>query len=208
MTESGGVAKRFTPTVLPETVKMLLYRKFSRFVTFLATLAIVSHGDLERLQMYLRSDTESHAQFVGHHDRVLGIPAMLSVQVQDSFLCLAQCLRHESCQSVNFAVGADSRGYHICELLPSDKYTIPTEFKESYSFHHYSVEVRSKECSKREKKHNYFGPGFLESPGNFSAQQNLELCDYRAVLFTHSMKGGSLRTRSFRRLHFSVFRYR
>ena len=39
--------------------------------------------------------------------------------------------------------------------------------------------------------------------------QNLEPCDYRAVLFTIlKMKGSSLHTRSFRRIHVSVLRYR
>ena len=50
---------------------------------------------------------------------------------------------------------------------------------------------------------NYSGP-FLESPGNLSGPwSHLEPCDYRAVL-----NRGSLHTRSFRRLHFSVFRCR
>lgn len=90
VTVCGGVAKRFTPTLHQkiEPVKMLRYRNFSRFVTVLATLTFVSHGNVERLQTYLRSDTESHAQFVVHHARVLGIPPITSVQVQDSMLCL------------------------------------------------------------------------------------------------------------------------
>lgn len=154
MTESAGVAKRFTPTFYQKIVAvtdMLRYRSFSRFLNVLATLAIVSHGNVERLQTYLRSDTENHAKFIVHHGRALGIAATSSVQVQDSMFCLVQCLRHKFCQSVNFAAGADTRGYHICELLPSDKYTFPSKFEDSFSFHHYSLEVRSNEYSKREK---------------------------------------------------------
>ena len=52
-----------------------------------------------------------------------------------------------------------------------------------------------------------WGP-FLEI-GPVKPLQNLEPCDYRAVLFTYSKDvGGSLHTRSFRRIHFPVFRYR
>ena len=52
------------------------------------------------------------------------------------------------------------------------------------------------------KPRKLFGPG--------KPWQNLEPYDYRAVLFTYwlNMKRGSLLTRSFRRLHFSVFGYR
>lgn len=138
---------------------MLYFRNFSRFVNILATLTIVSHGNVERLQTYIRSDTENHAQFVAHYASVLGMPPMASVQVQDSISCVVQCLRHEFCHSVNFAVDTDLRGYHICELLSSDKYQFPNEFVKSYSFHHYGIEVRSIEY-KREKR-NYLGPGIF-----------------------------------------------
>ena len=53
-------------------------------------------------------------------------------------------------------------------------------------------------------------PLFLESPGNFSGP--LSHCKISNLasseLFYSHMKGGSLHTRSFERIHFSVFRYR
>ena len=52
-------------------------------------------------------------------------------------------------------------------------------------------------------------PGKLFGP--VQPLQNLEPCDHRAVLFTYSKDEGrfpSDDTRSFRRIHFSVFRYR
>lgn len=122
---------------------MHCFHIFLRCVDILATLTILSHGNAERLQTYLRSDMENHAQFVSHYDSILNIPHMASLKVHDSMTCVVQCVRHEVCHSVNFAVDTDGRGYHFCELLPSDKYQFPDEFEKSYSHHHYSIAVRS-----------------------------------------------------------------
>ena len=49
-----------------------------------------------------------------------------------------KCLHHPLCVSVNLAAEGDL----WCELLSSDKYSNPNEYKEKKSSHHYFFEVR------------------------------------------------------------------
>ena len=58
--------------------------------------------------------------------------------VYDDFECTFRCLHHPLCVSVNLAAEGDLR----CELLSSDKYSNPNEYKEKKSSHHYFFEVR------------------------------------------------------------------
>ena len=59
--------------------------------------------------------------------------------VYDDFECTFKCLHHPLCVSVNLAAEGDLR----CELLSSDKYSNPNEYKEKKSSHHYFFEVRT-----------------------------------------------------------------
>ncbi|KAL9983049.1 hypothetical protein ACROYT_G005173 [Oculina patagonica] len=83
---------------------------------------------------------ESQAQFVEHLYSVLSIEHLASFKVYDSMACILQCLRSALCYSVNFSVDSDDQGY-LCELLPADRYkdAHAGQFKESKSYHHYSI---------------------------------------------------------------------
>ena len=59
--------------------------------------------------------------------------------VYDDFECTFKCLHHPLCVSVNLAAEGDL----WCELLSSDKYSNPNEYKEKKSSHHYFFEVRT-----------------------------------------------------------------
>ena len=59
--------------------------------------------------------------------------------VYDDFECTFGCLHHPLCVSVNLAAEGDL----WCELLSSDKYSNPNEYKEKKSSHYYFFEVRT-----------------------------------------------------------------
>ncbi|CAH3140748.1 unnamed protein product [Pocillopora meandrina] len=55
--------------------------------------------------------------------------------VYDDFECIFKCLYHPSCISFNLA----AKGKLWCELLSSDKYSKPMEYKQNKSSHHYFI---------------------------------------------------------------------
>ena len=59
--------------------------------------------------------------------------------VYDDFECTFKCPHHPLCVSVNLAAEGDL----WFELLSSDKYSNPNEYKEKKSSHHYFFEVRT-----------------------------------------------------------------
>ena len=71
--------------------------------------------------------------------RYLDVPELDEIMVYDDFECIFRCLHHPLCVSVNLAAEGDLR----CELLSSDKYSNPNEYKEKKSSHHYFFEVRT-----------------------------------------------------------------
>ena len=70
--------------------------------------------------------------------RYLDVPELDEIMVYDDFECTFRCLHHPLCVSVNLAAEGDL----WCELLSSDKYSNPNEYKEKKSSHHYFFEVR------------------------------------------------------------------
>ena len=71
--------------------------------------------------------------------RYLDVPELDEIMVYDDFECTFKCLHHPLCVSVNLAAEGDL----WCELLSSDKYSNPNEYKEKKSSHHYFFEVRT-----------------------------------------------------------------
>ena len=71
----------------------------------------------------------------------LNAPRVGIFTVYDDFECTFKCLNHPLCISVNLA--SESEGKLWCELLSSDKYSDPKEYKQNKSSHHYHLEVRT-----------------------------------------------------------------
>ncbi|XP_027058484.1 fibulin-1-like, partial [Pocillopora damicornis] len=65
----------------------------------------------------------------------LNVPHIELIMVYDDFECIFKCLYHPSCISVNLA----AKGKLWCELLSSDKYSKPMEYKQNKSSHHYFI---------------------------------------------------------------------
>ena len=95
-----------------------------------------------------------------------------------------------------YRTGSLTHGFQL--VLFSNKLNYSASFSQQTSIFVFSVLGA---VSRKPRK--LFGP--------VKPLQNLEPCEYRSELFySHILKmmGGSLRTRSFERIHFSVFRYR
>ena len=69
----------------------------------------------------------------------LNVPHIELIMVYDDFECIFKCLYHPSCISFNLA----AKGKLWCELLSSDKYSKPMEYKQNKSSHHYFIRVRN-----------------------------------------------------------------
>ena len=69
--------------------------------------------------------------------RYLDVPELDEIMVYDDFECTFRCLHHPLCVSVNLAAEGDL----WCELLLSDKYSNPNEYKGKKSSPHYFFEV-------------------------------------------------------------------
>ena len=69
----------------------------------------------------------------------LNVPHIELIMVYDDFECIFKCLYHPSCISFNLA----AEGKLWCELLSSDKYSKPMEYKQNKSSHHYFIRVRN-----------------------------------------------------------------
>ena len=80
--------------------------------------------------------------FVRDDSHYLNVSRVGTHMVADVFDCTFECLSHPSCLSFNMAAsrGADDKLW--CELLSSDRYRDPEEFRVNATSHHFSVQVR------------------------------------------------------------------
>ena len=67
----------------------------------------------------------------------LSVPKVATFTVYDSLDCAFKCLRNPSCLSINLAASKGADGKLWCELLSSEKYSNPKEYKRNKSFHHF-----------------------------------------------------------------------
>ncbi len=71
----------------------------------------------------------------------LNVPKFGTVAVSDAFDCTFECLSNPMCFSVNLAASKRADGKFCCELLSSDKYRSPEEYKENSTSHHHYIKV-------------------------------------------------------------------
>ena len=75
----------------------------------------------------------------GYH--FLNVPGTGTFTVYDTFDCTFECLSNPSCLSLNLAASKGADGTLRCELLTSNKYINPGEYKENKTSHHFSLKV-------------------------------------------------------------------
>jgi len=80
--------------------------------------------------------------FVKNEFHHLNVETVETVDVWDIFDCAFECVRNSLCFSVNLAASKAPDGKRWCELLSSDKYRDPAEYKANISAHHYYIEVK------------------------------------------------------------------
>ena len=80
--------------------------------------------------------------FIAEEFHQLNVPRVETVEVWGIFDCTLKCVRNPLCFSVNLAASQANDGKLWCELLSSDKYRDPAEYKGNISAHHYRMEVK------------------------------------------------------------------
>ena len=80
--------------------------------------------------------------FIAEEFHQLNVPRVETVEVWGIFDCTLKCVRNPLCFSVNLAASKANDGKLWCELLSSDKYRDPAEYKGNISAHHYRMEVK------------------------------------------------------------------
>ena len=83
-----------------------------------------------------------HAIFIKDESHYLNVARVGTHTVNDIFDCTLRCLGNPYCLSLNMAASKGANGKFWCELLSSEKYSKPGEYKENSSSHHFSIEVR------------------------------------------------------------------
>ena len=69
------------------------------------------------------------------------MPRVETDAVYDVFDYTFKCLSKPSCLSLNLAASRGADGKLWCELLSSEKYSNPKEYKANESSHHFSIKV-------------------------------------------------------------------
>ena len=82
------------------------------------------------------------AVFMKDDSHYLNVSRVGTHTVADDFGCSLECLSHLSCLSFNLAASRGADGKLWCELLSSDRYRDPDEFRANATSHHFSVQVR------------------------------------------------------------------
>ena len=106
---------------------------------------------LEFTTMYhtsLRQDV-----FMKEEYHYLNVSKVGTFTVYDSLDCTFECLGNPSCLSFNLAAYKGAAGKFLCELLPSEKYSNPEEYKRNDSSHHFSVKVGLILCIKFKERY-------------------------------------------------------
>ena len=79
--------------------------------------------------------------FIKEEYHYLNVSKVGTFTVYNSLDCTFECLGNPSCLSINLAAyeGADEKV--LCELLGSEKYSNPKQFKSNNNSHHFSIKV-------------------------------------------------------------------
>ncbi|XP_068682489.1 uncharacterized protein [Montipora foliosa] len=80
--------------------------------------------------------------FVRDDSHYLNVSRVGTHTVADVFDCTFECLSHPSCLSFNLAASRGADGKLWCELLSSDRYRDPDEFRINATSHHFSVQIQ------------------------------------------------------------------
>ena len=80
--------------------------------------------------------------FVSEDKKRLSVTPIHTSRVKKASECLLNCLNNIKCISFNFEKNEEG-GFHLCELLNTDKYNSPESFKDKTEFQHYTPDVSS-----------------------------------------------------------------
>ncbi|CAH3047068.1 unnamed protein product [Porites lobata] len=98
------------------------------------------HAQIEEFNTLYHRDLRQDI-FVKDDHHYLNVPRVGTYAVYDTLDCTIECLSNPSCFSLNLAAskGVDEKLW--CELLSSEKYSNPGEYKRNQSSHHFSIKT-------------------------------------------------------------------
>lgn len=129
--EASFKSEESMEVVLPNLEKTFT----SAFSCFLAGTTGLEHKSNVSSQTFRQSLLSIHEYFY------LTAPKVGTFAAFDDYECIILCLRNPSCRSVNLAVAKKQDGKIWCELLSSQKYTIPEEYRKNRTSRHVSFKV-------------------------------------------------------------------
>jgi len=110
---------------------------FCRTTIFILFLSITHSGSGNR--------HEEPAIFDLFSKRKLTLPVTAGTKsslVTNRMECLDECVGISWCQSGNFKTTSESNGLHVCELLPSDRFTTRNTLTTNQEYDHFNIKVR------------------------------------------------------------------
>ena len=117
------------------------FRNCNRFIQLFAESSPLTQSSETNTADYRVTDL-IQGLFSADEFLYLNVPRVGIISVRDDLECTMRCLQHPSCISVNLAL--EIRLW--CELLSSDKYSNPKEFRQNESSYHYHIVVRTLFC--------------------------------------------------------------
>ena len=109
-------------------------RSLDFFLLFFILFSIAEFGN------WYRQDIRQ-AIFIKDESHYLNVATVGTHIVNDIFDCTLRCLGNPHCLSLNMAASKEANGKIWCELLSSEKYSKPEEYKVNSSSHHFSIKV-------------------------------------------------------------------
>lgn len=90
---------------------------------------------------HISSPTFRRRLFLVDELHYLDVPKVETITAFDDLDCTFKCLNNPLCVSANLAAYKELSGKLWCELLSTDKYSNANDFKQSKSWHHFSITV-------------------------------------------------------------------
>ncbi|XP_020893402.2 uncharacterized protein LOC110232529 [Exaiptasia diaphana] len=98
-------------------------------------------------------DTSGLILFDYHRSKNLTLPSKdktQSLQVKDKMKCFGKCIEIDWCQSGNFKTTPEDNGLHVCQLLPSDRFTKTNALKDDPVYENFNIKtpchIKNKPC--------------------------------------------------------------
>ena len=120
-------------------MNLLVFFSSTSFLSF--TFYTLDRGLCDASDGLHRDGKLKYAHFKDYLFHILDVPKVEEAIVPTRNHCLQRCVKNPQCFSANIAAFYRRDGNVSCDLLPTDKFSVPEKFQANHSFHHYSILV-------------------------------------------------------------------